>query len=130
MISAVLIPKLRARFPGRGLRVSSPPSPSAVFPAIHPEVGDIQIYDDGDELTVVAGNFTHGHFSNYDEKLSPEQKASEIAEDVVSFLEALFADEVVFWGSHERCGGWYNIGEDSSSWAKDDKKYVWSGPLS
>ena len=129
MISTVLIPKLQHRFPGRGLVVGSPPSPCAVFPAIHPEVGDVQIYDDGDELTLVAGNFTHGHFSNYDNTLLPEQKAEEIVQDVLNFLEALFADRVVLWGSHERSGGWYFRGGDGSAWATDANKYIWSGPM-
>jgi hypothetical protein len=128
MISDVLVSKLQERFPGRGLRNASAPAPFAVFPAIHPEVGDIQIYDDGDELTVVAGNFTHGHFSNYDEKLSVEQKAEEITESVLSFLESLFADQIVLWGSHQASGGWYKRGE-SPAWKKDAKEYVWSGPL-
>src|SRR5262245_48711562 len=101
MISDVLIPKLQQRFSGRGLRVGSAPSPFAVFPAAHPEVGDVQIYDDGDELTLVAGNFTHGHFSNYEDALSAKQKAEQVSEDVVNFLEDLFADRIVLWGSHK-----------------------------
>src|SRR5262245_35291489 len=129
MISRVLIPRLQLRFPDRDLCVGSSPSPCAVFPAIHPDVGDIQIYDDGDELTLVAGNFTHGHFSNYDDNLSPEQKAEEITAQVVEFLEDLFADRIVLWGSHDRSGGWYNIGGDNPDWAKDEKKYLWSGGL-
>ena len=98
---------------------------------MHPDVGDIQIYDDGDELTVVAGNFTHGHFSNYDDKLTVEQRTEEISDDVMSFLESLFADHIVLWGSHESGGGWYHIEQDSTAFsAQEEKKYVWSGPLS
>ena len=87
MIADILIPKLQERFADRGMRVNSPPSPCAVFPAIHHEVGNIEIYDDGDEVTVVAGNFTHGHFSNYDDKLSDQEKAERIAEQDACFLE-------------------------------------------
>lgn len=130
MISTVLIPILEKRFPDRGMRVGSPPAPCALFPAMHPDVGDIQIYDDGDELTLVACNFTHGHFSNYNENLSPKKKAEQIVEDIVIFLEALFADRVVLYGSPQRAGGWYGIGSDFSFWAKEEKKYFWSGPLS
>jgi hypothetical protein len=129
MISTVLIPKLQQRFPGRGLRIGSPPSPCAVFPAIHSSVGDIQIYDDGDEITLVAGNFTHGHFSNYDDKLSLEQKAEVVADQVVDFLEALFADQVVLWGSHDRSGGWYYSDKADPLLPDGEKKYVWSGAL-
>ena len=126
MISAILIPKLQERFSERGLRIAGPPSPCAVFPAVHPEVGDIQIYDDGDEVTLVAGKFTHSHFSNYEDELSVEQKAERISEDVLSFLEALFADQIVLWGSHQGGGGWRLRDEDSEA---DEKEYVWSGPL-
>jgi hypothetical protein len=128
MISAVLIPKLQQRFPDRGLRIGSPPSPCAVFPAIHPEVGDIEVYDDGDELTVVAGKFTHGHFSNYDEQLSGEQKAEKLSTEVVDFLEALFSDQIVLWGSHQGAGGWYPR-DGTHAWKTERGEYVWSGPL-
>jgi len=129
MISTILIPKLQQRFPERGLVVSVPPSPCATFPAIHPEVGDIQIYDEGGELTLIAGNFTHGHFSNYDDELSLEQHEEAIAEAVVDFLEALFDNQIVLWGSHKCSGGWHRIGADNPIWAKDVKRYLWSGPL-
>jgi hypothetical protein len=128
MISDVLIPKLQKSFPERGLRIAPPPSPCAIFPALHPDVGSIEIYDDGDELTVIAGNFTHGHFSNYDEKLSVQQKAEKITEAVVHFLEDLFADQIVLWGSHQGGGGWYKRGEDPA-WEHDTKEFVWSGPI-
>ncbi len=73
------------------------------FPAVHADVGDIQIYDDGDEITVVAGNFTHGHFSNY-EDISEEESERMIAENVADFLEKLFSDKVVLLGSHKGGG--------------------------
>jgi hypothetical protein len=129
MISALLIPLLQTRFPGRGLRIGSPPAPCAVFPAAHPKVGDLQIYDDGDELTVVLGRFTHGHFSNYDERLTNDQKAAEIAEAIVAFLEQLFADEVILWGSHEGGGGWCHAGIERDPLPGWESEYVWSGPL-
>ena len=45
-----LIPKLRERFPDRALKVTGKAQPCAIFPAEHREFGDIEIYDDGDEL--------------------------------------------------------------------------------
>jgi hypothetical protein len=128
MIADALIPKLQERLPGREMRIGTPPSPCIAFPAIHPDVGDLEIYDDGDELTVVAGKFTHGHFSNYDDALSMEQKAAQISDEVATFLEELFADRIVLWGSHEGAGGWHKRGERAAS-QNDAKEYVWSGPL-
>jgi hypothetical protein len=123
-----LIQNLQTYFPNRGMRIGAPPSPCALFPGIHPEVGDVEVYDDGDELTVVLGKFTHAHFSNHDEALSPQQKDELISKDVASFLEKLFADQIVMWGSHEGAGGWYDRG-DASMLQKDAKGYVWSGPV-
>jgi hypothetical protein len=119
---------LQERFPGRDMRLGAPPSPCIAFPAIHPDVGDVEIYDDGDELTVVLGRFTHGHLSSYDDALSMEQKAARISDEAATFLEELFADRIVLWGSHEGTGGWRKRGE-RSTWPIDTKEYVWSGPL-
>jgi len=130
MISNVLIPKLQRRFPSRGLRTDSAAAPCAVFPAIHPEIGEIQIYDDGNELTLVTGNFTHGHFTGGDFSGSDHQTAEKIVDEILSFLEAVFADQIVFWGAHNRGGGWYKLGEGDCNWAAGERKYVWSGPLS
>jgi hypothetical protein len=134
MIFDYLIPKLKERFPNRGLRVETSPGPRVIFPCVHPEVGDFEIRDDGDELTVCAGNFTHGHFSNFDEKLSKEKKAEQIAEDTITFLESVFADQIVFWGSSRGGGGWHHRSEPNKFFrtgilGKPKKEYVWSGPL-
>src|SRR5271154_6378259 len=135
MIFDSLIPKLKEHFSNRGLRVEISPDARVMFPCVHPEVGDIEIRDDGDELTVYAGNFTHGHFSNYDEKLSKEQKAEQISEDAVAFLKDVFEDQIVFWGSHRGSGGWHQRGKPNKFFrtgifGKPKKEYVWSGPLS
>ena len=129
MISEFLIPMLKEHFPGRGLVINDRPDPCAVFPAVHPEVGAIEIYDDVDEITINAGHFTHGDFSNYDQNLSDEQKHNEIANDVISFLDDLFADRVVLWGSHSRGGGWCYKDAEGSLPPNGERLYVWSGPL-
>jgi hypothetical protein len=130
MISDVLIPKLRERFADRGLQVGVPPEPCAVFTAINPDVGDIVISDDGFELTLEAGRFTHSHFYNYDQDLSETEKAERISEDVVQFLDDLFADRIVLWGSNDSSGGWYPRDEPRSGfWSGRGELYVWSGPL-
>jgi hypothetical protein len=144
-LTDVLIPRLLDRFPGRGLRTGSltgapsPRSPCAVFPAVHPEVGDIQIFDDGDELTVVAGNFTHGHFECYDINTKDPARSEQIVANIVAFLEDLFSDRMVLWGSHKGSGGWYARGDREGTELVDEfrdatgggrpRLYVWSGPL-
>jgi len=92
-------------------------------------VGDVQISDDGDEITLIAGKFTHGHFSNYDE-IPVEEREKMIAEDVADFLDKLFSDQVVLWGSHEGGGGWRVVDGASSDKPKYRNEYLWSGPRS
>jgi len=127
MITEKLIPRLRERFADRPMKLGAPPEAIAVFAAAHPDVGDVQIFDDGSEVTLVAGNFTHGHFSDFDSETT-EQAEENIVENVIEFLDRLFADQVVLWGSHRGSGGWYSRDRDSSEFAKGPR-YVWSGPL-
>ena len=48
MLSQLLHPVLRERFPDRGLAAGEPPDPCARFPGIHPGIRGVSIYDDGD----------------------------------------------------------------------------------
>lgn len=126
MLSTLLLPTLRQRFPNRGLRETDTLGVCAVFPAVHPDFGDIEIHDHGYELTVVAGNFTHGHFSNYDQSLDVEAKERQIVDAVVEFLEDLFADRVVLHLT-KGGGGWY-YPEHVGDKPRYECEYVWSGP--
>ena len=127
MIRDKLIPRLRERFPDRRVSFGEPPGPVAVFAAEHADVGDVEIFDDGGEVTLVTGRFTHGHFSDYVSGCV-EEAEQRIVEDVVAFLEDLFADRIVLWGSHAGGGGWY--GRDAQpQWPVTGPLYVWSGPL-
>jgi hypothetical protein len=130
VISDKLIQHVKERFPNAKATFGMPPKPAIVFPAVHPEVGDIEIYDDGSEVRLDAGHFTHGHFSGYGSK-SKEEAAQWIVEDVINFLERLFADQVILWGSHKSGGGWYRRdGESNLDPSKQGTQlYVWSGPL-
>lgn len=127
MIVDKLIPRLRQRFPDRSVTFDAPPAPVAIFSASHPEVGDVQLFDEGNEVTLVAGPFTHGHFSDF-ASTSPEEAERHIVDDVVEFLERLFADQIVMWGSHRGGGGWYDRNHDTSVKVAGPL-YVWSGPL-
>ena len=106
MLSQLLLPVLRARFPDRGLVAGEPPEPLRTFPGIHPGIRGVSIYDDGDELTVRVDDLTHGHFAEYTEGLSEPEREQCIVDSSVEFLDALFADKVVVWGQ-QHMGGWY-----------------------
>ena len=127
MIRDFLLPLLTQRFPGRFVTAEPGVEPCVTFPAKHPQVGDVQINDDGYEITLVAGKFTHGHFSNYDD-IPVAEKEKKIAEDVADFLDKLLSDQVIFWGSPKGGGGWRVVDSTSSDKPKHRNEYVWSGP--
>lgn len=134
MLAEALTQRLRDRFPDVKMVFGTPPEAVVVIPAVHPDVGNIQIFDDVFEATLVAGNFTHGHFSSFKAK-SQEEAEQQIVEDVTDFLERLFADQIVLWGSQKSSGGWYDRERASAATSEHQrltegtKRYVWSGPL-
>ncbi len=84
--------------------------------------------DDEEEITAYLGHFTHRHFSNY-EDIPTAEKEKVIAEDVINFLDDLFADRIVMWGSHHGMGGSHPV-NSRSLLGIGRKKYVWTGPRS
>jgi hypothetical protein len=130
VLSSLLLPVLRERFPGRGLVEGKPPDPCAVFPGSHPGIRGVSIYDDGEELTVSIDDLTHGHFAAYDPGLSDSDRDQQIVAEVVEFLEALFADRVAVWGQANVGGGWYRTDRGGVERQSDGPEFVWSGPRS
>ena len=127
-ISSLLIDQIPTRLPGVSFRAGNTPDAVVVFPAAHPDFGNVEIYDDGDELTVYVGNFTHSHFSNYSDA-SDAEKAKEIVDSTISFLSDIFKDHLVFWGSHNSRGGGLRRDElPNPGFSTKGPLYVWSGP--
>ena len=129
MLSQILLPVLRRRFPDRGLVAGEPPDPCAVFPGTHPGIRGVSIYDDGSEFTVCVDDITHGHFGEYAEGLSDAEHADRVVGSVVEFLDALFADQVAVWGEANVGGGWYRIDLGGADGRAGVQEFVWSGPL-
>lgn len=102
----------------------------ATFAASHPEVGEIWISDDGDEITVSVGKITHGHFGSYQPGLTEEERESAIAQDVVGFLSRLFRDEVFLFTSRFM-GGWKYRELITEKDPNSSRRtwYRWSGPV-
>ncbi len=101
---------LELQHPDRGMtlergRVRRDDILDIVFPAAHPEIGDLIISDDENEATVFVGTITHAHLGCYEESLSADQRADWIAGQVAEFVGALFADRVLFWKAFG-AGGW------------------------
>jgi hypothetical protein len=125
----MLIPELQARFPDRGFYSAAAPERAVVCPAKNPSVGPIEIVDEGDELTILLGKFTHFHVSNYDERLSKDGKADAIVKSTVAFLAELFSDQIVMWGTHRGGGGYFHAGVAGNP-PEGELLFVWSGPFS
>ena len=84
---------------------------SITLRATHPQVGDLKVLDEGDELTVMVGP-AHAHFDG--------------PEDTARFVSELLSDgwEFSWLGFRRRqppAGLWWRL--------LGGKKYVWSGPL-
>lgn len=111
MLSKVVTTFLQERIPERieEVTLGGERTPFIRIKATESDFGDIELYDDGDEVTIVFGRFTHSHFSNYEDDLSLEEKETHIAEDVFDVLKATFDDELEFWGSHEGSGGFQGV---------------------
>lgn len=126
----VLVPALQAVFPDRGLRVSDPPDPVVTFPAVCPEVGDVQIYDDGDEATVFIEWISHNHVNPYDEDMSDNERYRWITDNVIEYLTALFSDQVFLWSIDKGRGGggwsWPFDGIIPSDTPESADTFVWS----
>ena len=127
-LTTYLIPKLRTHFPADSFRLGTAPDAVAVFPAIHPEFGDVEIIDDGDELTVVLGKFTHSHFNCYEDNLSETDKSQKIVTELIKFLQDVFSDQVVFYGTQGVGGGCFSKERKPPENIRS-KCYVWSGPV-
>jgi hypothetical protein len=102
------------------------------FLPVRPEIGDLHIYDDGAQATVVITGITHGDFGVYDEHLNTEEKEQIITEDVISFLVTLFSDRVVLYRTFSKgMGGWTVIeqGVKDIEFIAGREYFVWSGPI-
>jgi hypothetical protein len=137
MIKDSILAELKRRFPPGSYREGTDGKTVAVFPAKCPDVGDVTIWDDGDEATVLIEKITHGHFNPYDSSLSEADRDKEITETVCDFLDALFRNDVLLWTSG-RCGGCSRLdlrkpeereNDVISGLKKGATYFLWSGPF-
>lgn len=136
-VEALLLGALLARFRNEGLQVGSPPGPLAVFPAKHPQVGDLTLSRPGGSVSVgiTIGDALRDTLGNIDTHLPLVERAERLTRDVARFLQELFADRLLFWRSVDgRNAGWRERGEagHTEPLVLDDRTYnlyVWSRPL-
>jgi hypothetical protein len=132
MIRDHLVPAVKEVFPNLAFKISPTSNPIISLPSSSAEIGDLHIYDDGDQATVVITGITHGDFGVYDENLNTEEKEQIITEDVISFLVTLFSDRVVLYRSSSKdIGGWTVIeqGAKDIELVTGREYFTWSGPI-
>lgn len=131
----------------RKLRYSDGPPPAATIPGENVAVGDMTIYDDGDELTIDIGRKHHTHISCYNYDRFPEAERLEmVARDAAEFVNDVMCDRVCITVDYigERCIGsshFYDdednqsssmvrgIGVGGTSGERRSERFRWSGPL-
>jgi len=131
MIRDRLISEIKKTFSGWDMAINPVDNPIIRFPAAQKDIGDVLIYDDGDEATVYVENISLGHFNPYDETLTQEQREIAVTEDVISFLQALFADRVLLHTAPDhRMGGWtrLDLHHGPVALSPDRRYYLWSKP--
>ena len=127
-----LINALESSFPDRSFEMSADSSIVAVFRAAHPEVGDLVIWDDGDDAVRISiEHITHGHFATY-EALPSEDATAHVVSSVIEFLQALFEDRVLLWRAFGGSAGGWRVYESRQAIPKRGlvrERFVWSGPV-
>lgn len=130
MITDHLIPLLKERLPNQPFGFGRPPDPIAVLANPDAGLGELAICDDDEEATVFFAG-AHCHFECWVDSLSQEDKERRIAESVVSFMESVLKDEVVFMTSFPLFGGVSCLRPGrkprKSSWFV--RRVVWSGEV-
>jgi hypothetical protein len=131
MIRDFLIPAVKEAFPGKPFVFASPPDPVIKLPSGLKEIGDLAIYDDGEEATVCITEITHHHFNPYDASLSQAQVDQAVTEYVIDFLRDLFSDHVLLYRTPNRgMGGWsiFNGVPNDDALVDGREYFLWSGP--
>jgi hypothetical protein len=105
-------------------------------PAKAPEVGDIIVRNDGDELTVCIGRIDHRHFEVYCAAGSTEfERQREVAQDAAEWIQDILAEHVRFRVEFEAgrvvaSSSWHIEHHDGGRWLKrsdEVREYTWSG---
>jgi len=124
----LLVPTLRTQFPEHDIEFPEEAHAIARIPAAHPEVGEMRIWDYGDEVMLEVGSICHQHFGDYGNG-TPEERAARICADVVEFVEAILSDRVLLFRTRLGSGGMYPLdAEEPMRPRAGTQVYTWSGP--
>ena len=128
MLKILLTSELKKQFPNMTIEYGVKDDVIATIPPIHQSWKPIIICDDGDEVTVFYGDFTHKHFGYYGESIEVEAQAQSIATDVIEAMTPVFEDRLEFY---KRLGsGGFRVRGSQGQLSKflfGENGVVWSG---
>ena len=88
------------------------------------DFGLVEIIEDGGQIIVDWGRFTHSHIDSFNE--DSEEQVAEIVESLRHLLGNVIADKVAFWGVRNGAGGCFFVG-DSEFQRGQERAHLWSG---
>jgi hypothetical protein len=95
-LAAVFLEKFKDHFPSLNYEWAGEEPPHLAIHAIHPDVGPIDVWFDGDELTIGIGEYFHTHFSLYDyEDLPEEQQWQASSDEAVRFIDDFISERII-----------------------------------
>ncbi|HKO52730.1 MAG TPA: hypothetical protein VJV79_33715 [Polyangiaceae bacterium] len=125
--------KLEARFPDLSIPNADQPDLVAEFAAKNSLVGHATVWDNDTDAMIVVGEITHFHVDSSDGDPTTLNSEERIADAVIDWLGALFADEVLLWRSptSRGAGGHLRFEADAefSLMGPEDETFRWSGPV-
>ena len=134
MIRDSLVPALRERYPDVAFTFLDTAQPFARVACPCSDLGDLEIYDDGDEATVAITKITHSHFNPYS-KMPDDPRDAWVTDAVLDYLDALFSDRLLLYSTPDRRQAGSQHHEtpiDRSQPVVGTEQYdcyVWSGPV-
>jgi hypothetical protein len=131
MIREHLTAAIRESFPSLPFSFLQSSNLIATLESPFAEIGKLEVYDDGEEATVCITEVTHGHFNPYDSSLTEQQRDQKIVEEVIDFLQALFAGKVLLERTPSRhIGAWRRLDLLPKPPVLNPEReyFLWSGP--
>jgi hypothetical protein len=126
--------KFEERFPNQPFHIDESKPFTIVVPPKHPSVKGLRICDEGDNIMVEIGPFTHEHFNKSGlwgvDQSKWEDVRKDMLWDVLFFLEEVFGDKICFqadWEGDHRESGKQSRGS-LDKFFSGKITYVWSGP--
>ena len=138
MLRTELLKVLSESFGAEGFEVHSVSpdeclnKPLVTFPAKHPEVGDLRVFEEQDRIEIYIGLIARVALIADESNLTKVQEL-DLSRSAVSFIQQLLNDEIEFFGFAGSGATRARTDKRRSWWSRfsyGDTTYVWSGPIS